>query len=102
MADICEYGIVCLERTGSDPSSIVLNHDILYKYRVRIRTSYSLSQSFTLAFREQNNIMLVRQWIVNEISSTKIRLALKRNLSIKYLTPDSVVDYIEKEGLYKS
>lgn len=49
----------------------------------------------------QDKILLVKQWIANDLSSTKIRLALKRGLSIKYLTPDPVVDYIAKSGLYK-
>ena len=35
-----------------------------------------------------------------DISSTKIRNNLKYGKSVRYLMPDSVVDYIEKENLY--
>jgi len=36
-----------------------------------------------------------------EISSTDIRHRVATNQSLKYLVPDPVIDYIEKEGLYR-
>jgi len=36
-----------------------------------------------------------------EISSTMIRDRIKKNLSIRYLTPDIVADYIHKKRLYR-
>lgn len=36
-----------------------------------------------------------------DISSSSIRDLVKNGKSIRYLTPDSVVEYIEKHGLYK-
>jgi nicotinamide mononucleotide adenylyltransferase len=82
MESICaSYQIVCLERLGTDLNSVIWENDILYKYKERIH--------------------VVKQWINNDISSTKIRQALRRNLSIRYLTPDSVVRYIEEHALYK-
>lgn len=36
----------------------------------------------------------------NDISSTKIRLFRRRDMSIRYLVPEPVVQYIEAHGLY--
>lgn len=48
----------------------------------------------------KDNIYLVRQTIQNDVSSTKVRLFLKRGMSVRYLLPEQVVDYIEANGLY--
>lgn len=37
-----------------------------------------------------------------DISSTQVRQMLKEDVSCKYLMPDSVINYIEKNSLYKS
>lgn len=37
-----------------------------------------------------------------DISSSTIRQRVKEGLSIKYLTKDSVIEYIEQKGLYKN
>lgn len=34
-------------------------------------------------------------------SSTKVRLFLKKDLSVRYLIPDPVVAYIEEHGLFQ-
>ena len=36
----------------------------------------------------------------NDISSTKIRLFRRRDMSIRYLVPEPVVQYIEAHNLY--
>ena len=43
---------------------------------------------------------MVKQTIYNDISSSKVRLFVKRGYSIKYLLPNSVIQYIEQNGLY--
>jgi hypothetical protein len=48
----------------------------------------------------QRNISIVPEWITNEISSTKIRRALSRGESVRYLTSDSVINYIQTNRLY--
>ncbi|CAB4059128.1 NMNAT [Lepeophtheirus salmonis] len=58
----------------------IYNSDILTKYK--------------------NNIHLVTEWITNDISSTKVRRAMRRNESVKYLIPDEVIEYISEHGLY--
>ena len=54
-----------------------------------------------MLFANQEHIQVVKQYVVNDISSTKVRLFVKRGLSLKYLTPDPVIDYIQKHNLYK-
>ena len=38
---------------------------------------------------------------MSDISSSSLRNLVKNGMSIKYMTPDSVVDYINENGLYK-
>ncbi|KAI9313382.1 hypothetical protein BX666DRAFT_2030181 [Dichotomocladium elegans] len=74
------YGCVIIERTGTDVYGFLLSHDILYQHRM--------------------NVTVIKQLIHNDISSTKIRLFVKRGMSIKYLLPNPVIDYIHQHGLY--
>ncbi|PVF95293.1 putative nicotinamide mononucleotide adenylyltransferase [Serendipita vermifera] len=71
------YGTFIIERAGSDVDQAM--------------------ESLT-AWRD--NIYVVRQTIQNDVSSTKVRLFLKRGMSVRYLLPNPVVDYIEANGLY--
>ncbi|KAJ8357466.1 hypothetical protein SKAU_G00202600 [Synaphobranchus kaupii] len=74
------FGLVCVSRGGLLPHRAVHESDTLS--------------------RHGNNIFLVRDWISNEISATEVRRALRRGLSVKYLLPDPVIDYIRERGLY--
>jgi len=47
-----------------------------------------------------DNIMMIDDVIQNELSSTAIRTQVVQGDSVKYLTPDSVLDYILREQLY--
>ncbi|KAI9296558.1 Nucleotidylyl transferase [Neoconidiobolus thromboides FSU 785] len=76
-----EYGTVVVERTGVDVYGFLLANDSIYQHR--------------------KNVIVVKQLIHNDISSTKIRLFVKRGMSIKYLLPNQVIDYINKHDLYK-
>jgi len=71
------FGTFIIERSGSDVDEAL----------------ESLS-----AWRE--NIFVIRQMIHNDVSSTKIRLFLRRGMSVHYLLPDSVIRYIEANNLY--
>ncbi|KAF4635304.1 hypothetical protein G7Y89_g2792 [Cudoniella acicularis] len=49
----------------------------------------------------KDNIYVIQQLIQNDVSSTKIRLFLRREMSVQYLIPSVVIEYIEQNGLYE-
>ena len=71
------YGALIVERAGADTDQAI---DALARWR--------------------HNIHLVHQLVQNDVSSTKVRLFLRRGLSVRYLLPAAVVEYIEERGLY--
>ncbi|XP_015604187.1 uncharacterized protein LOC107272016 [Cephus cinctus] len=79
-AIVGQHGLVVITREGSNPNKFIYDSDILSKYMY--------------------NIHIVTEWIPNEVSSTRIRRALKRGESVKYLVQDLVIDYIYKHGIY--
>ncbi|TNN77029.1 Nicotinamide/nicotinic acid mononucleotide adenylyltransferase 3 [Liparis tanakae] len=74
------FGLVCVSRGGLEPERAVHASDTLSRHR--------------------HNIFLVREWVRNETSATEVRRALRRDLSVKYLIPDAVVEYIQRHKLY--
>lgn len=77
-----KYGCLIVERTGSDVRSFLLSHDIMYEHR--------------------RNVLVIKQLIYNDISSTKVRLFIRRGMSVQYLLPNSVIRYMQEHKLYKS
>jgi nicotinamide mononucleotide adenylyltransferase len=75
-----DYGCLVLERTGADTHSFLLENDVLYQHR--------------------HTVFVIKQLIHNDISSTKVRLFVKRGFSIRYLVPDPVVEYIYQHRLF--
>ncbi|RKP02224.1 hypothetical protein CXG81DRAFT_29570 [Caulochytrium protostelioides] len=75
------FGCIIIERTGSDVHDFLLSNDHLHRHR--------------------RHVFVVKQFIHNDISSTKIRLFVQRGMSIKFLLPDQVIDYIEAHALYR-
>lgn len=49
----------------------------------------------------KENIYVIQQLVQNDVSSTKIRLFLRREMSVQYLVPAPVIEYIEQHGLYE-
>lgn len=49
----------------------------------------------------KENINVIQQLIQNDVSSTKIRLFLRREMSVRYLIPVPVIHYIEQHHLYE-
>ncbi|XP_044075124.1 uncharacterized protein LOC122886689 [Siniperca chuatsi] len=74
------FGLVCISRGGLQPERAVHELDTLS--------------------RHHQNIFLVREWVRNETSATEVRRALRQALSVKYLIPDSVIEYIHQHNLY--
>ncbi|KAF8653315.1 hypothetical protein AX16_004015 [Volvariella volvacea WC 439] len=75
---------------------------ILGKYGTFIieRAGSGMDQATDSLARWRHNIYTIPQLIQNDVSSTKVRLFLRRGLSVRYLLPTAVVDYIEQHGLY--
>lgn len=72
------FGTFIVERTGTDIDDALAN---LQPYK--------------------DNIYVIQQLIQNDVSSTKIRLFLRREMSVQYLIPAPVIEYIEAHGLYE-
>jgi nicotinamide mononucleotide adenylyltransferase len=74
------HGVVCIERVGVGLGQIIFENDVLQN--------------------NARNIFQVPERIMNEVSSTKVRMLIKRGYSIKYLISDEVINYIRDNGLY--
>ncbi|KAF5274006.1 hypothetical protein FQA39_LY01121 [Lamprigera yunnana] len=77
-----QHGLVVITRENTDPLRFIYNSDILTKLMA--------------------NITIITDWITQDISSTKVRRALRRSESVKYLLADKVIEYIHKYSLYGS
>lgn len=64
------------------------------------RTGAALDQVVDSLARWRNNIYPIAQQVQNDVSSTKVRLFFRRGLSVQYLLPAAVIDYIEQNNLY--
>ena len=75
-----DFGLVVVKREGSNPEQYIEGHAMLKKYR--------------------NSIHIVTETVPNDISSTRIRNAVKSKESVKFLVAESVIDYIKSNNLY--
>ncbi|XP_077472165.1 nicotinamide/nicotinic acid mononucleotide adenylyltransferase 3 [Stigmatopora argus] len=74
------FGLVCVGRGALQPEHLVHESDALWRHR--------------------HNIFQVKEWVRNETSATEVRRALRRGCSVKYLVPDSVIEYVKRHDLY--
>jgi nicotinamide mononucleotide adenylyltransferase len=79
-----------------------LNH-ILGRYGSFIieRTGTDIDDALASLQAWKDNIYVIEQTVRNDISSTKIRLFLKREMSVQYLIPAPVIQYIKDNRLYE-
>lgn len=80
------HGLFIIERSGSDIS------DALAPLK---------EWSDAMGKHWMENIHVVRQLIANDISSTRIRQFLRQGMSVQYLLPNVVIEYIRERGLYR-
>ena len=72
----------------------------LYPLFVLERSGTNVEDAKALLQRWKGEIHVIPQTIQNDVSSTKVRQFRRRGLSIRYLVPDEVLEYIEERGLY--
>lgn len=79
-----------------------LDH-ILGKYGTFIveRSGTDIDEALASLQPWKSNIHIIQQLIQNDVSSTKIRLFLRREMSVRYLIPVPVIHYIEQHHLYE-
>lgn len=65
------------------------------------RSGTDIDEALASLQQWKDNIHVIRQLIQNDVSSTKIRLFLRRHMSVQYLIPAPVIEYIEQNHLYR-
>ena len=75
-----DYGLVVLSRGGKS-QELVYKSDLLYRHRENILTCISDMGT--------------------DISSTKVRLAVRRGKSARYIVHDNVIEYMRQHNLYR-
>lgn len=78
---LSRHGVACVVRPGSDLQQV-------------------LEKEGTLPFKYRENIMIVQNNVLDDVSSTVVREKVRQGQSIQGLVPDSVREYIEKFRLY--
>ncbi len=73
-------GVAVVERVGLDMPALIRSSPVLSKYA--------------------HNIDIVPQRIHNTISSTSVRNLISSQQSVRFLTPDPVIDYIQQHSLF--
>ncbi|CAZ84078.1 unnamed protein product [Tuber melanosporum] len=83
---IGSHGIFVIERSGSNVSDALAP---LNEWSEKMGKNWL------------ENIQVVRQLIANDISSTRIRQFLRWGMSVQYLLPSCVIEYLREHQLYR-
>ncbi|PAA72173.1 hypothetical protein BOX15_Mlig027319g1, partial [Macrostomum lignano] len=75
-----DYGMVVLARSGFNPQKFIYECDAINPF--------------------EQNLVILSEWSCNDTSSSQIRRSLRRGESVRYLLPDSVIDYVYRHRLY--
>lgn len=78
---LSDFGLVVISRNSANSERIIYENDLLYSFK--------------------ESIHLIKNWCENNTCSTHLRRCLRRNHSIRYLTPDPVIEYISELNLYQ-
>lgn len=86
--------------TWKRPEEIISHYKILVRERDE-DTIEEILKSDELLNRYRRNIKILKEEMKNNISSTYIRQLIQENKSIRYLVPNEVYEYINKNHLYR-
>ena len=78
-----DYGVVCIQRK-EDGQDVVSGDSIV--------------EASQVLARHKEHILVVEDSVQYNVSSSLLRQRLRDRLSIRYLTPDPVIQYIETKG----
>lgn len=84
----------------NDLDHILLTYGLFVIERNGTSVSEAISQLKELNQEWVEKVQVIRQLIPNDISSTSIRQFLRLGLSVHYLMPWCVIQYIREKGLY--
>jgi len=85
---LSDHGVVCISRDGAGIEAGALLE------------ASKITNPDSLLNRYKDNIVLIQDPVPNEVSSSAVRHELEQGRSVRYLVPDSVIDYIHQHGLY--
>jgi nicotinamide mononucleotide adenylyltransferase len=65
------------------------------------RTGTDINEALGALKHWGHRIHIIPQLVHNDVSSTKVRMCLKRQMSVRYLVPWPVITYIKSYGLFR-
>ena len=82
-----DHGVVCISREGAG---------------IDVNNVVAKAPDDSLLHRYAYNIIIIKDPIPNEVSSSLVRHELEKGHSVMHLVPESVISYIYQHGLYNT